>query len=80
MEVAWFDAEDWERDYLADRNVPFDIRFIEEPLGRDTVDRAAGADAVAVFVPSSVTADVLADLDANVVACRSTGYDHVDIA
>ncbi|MFB6204437.1 MAG: NAD(P)-dependent oxidoreductase [Candidatus Nanohaloarchaea archaeon] len=79
MEVAWFDAEEWEREYLEEKDLSFEIEFFEEPLEPGNVEKAEGFDAVSVFVTSEVDEEVLEQLDANLVACRSTGYDHVDV-
>lgn len=79
MKVAWFDAEQWEKEYLKDQNHGMDIDFLEESLRENTVEMADGYDAVAVFVSSEVSYEVLEDLDADLVCCRSTGFDHVDL-
>ncbi|QKQ98325.1 hydroxyacid dehydrogenase [Candidatus Nanohaloarchaea archaeon] len=79
MKVAWFDAEEWEKEYLQYKTSDLDIEFFEESLNADTVEEAEGFDAVAVFVDSTVDEEVLNSLDADLVACRSTGYDHVDL-
>ncbi|WP_347721814.1 NAD(P)-dependent oxidoreductase [Candidatus Nanohalococcus occultus] len=78
MKVAWFDAEDWEKEYLEDKEYDLEIDFFEESLNSETVELAEGYDAVAVFVSSDVNGEVLDSLDADLVACRSTGFDHVD--
>lgn len=80
MKVAWFDTEDWERDYLGSKDTDsLEIEFIEEPLNEDTVEKVGEADAVAVFVSSEVSSEVIESLDVDMVCCRSTGFDHVDI-
>lgn len=79
MKVAWFDTENWEREFLQDRAEGLEIEFFEESLTRDTVEKVSGFDAVTVFVESQVSSEVLEKLDADFVACRSTGYDHVDL-
>ena len=79
MEVAWFDAENWEKEYLEDRTSELEIEFFEESLTPETVGKAEGFDAVAVFVDSRVDEEVIEGVDADLVACRSTGYDHVDV-
>jgi D-lactate dehydrogenase len=78
MRVAWFDAEDWEREYLEEVE-DIEIEFFEEPLNEDTADLVEGFDAVAVFVSSEVSGEVLRQIDVEIVACRSTGFDHVDL-
>lgn len=79
MKVAWFDTEGWERDYLDGKTGDMEIEFFEESLSRDNVEKAEGFDAVTVFVNSRLDSEVLRRLDVDYVACRSTGYDHVDL-
>ena len=79
MKVAWFDAEKWEKEYLEGRASELDIEFFDQSLTPETVEKAEGFDVVTVFVDSRVNRDVIEGLDADLVACRSTGYDHVDI-
>lgn len=79
MKVAWFDTEEWEKEFLKERNPGFEIDFYEEPLNQENVDKAAGYKAVSVFVSSDVDEQVINELDCNLIACRSTGYDHVAV-
>lgn len=79
MKVAWFDTEAWEKKYLEGKTEGLKIEFFEESLNQDTVSKAEGFDAVTVFVGSKLDSEVLADIDAEIVACRSTGYDHIDL-
>jgi D-lactate dehydrogenase len=78
--VAWFDTEDWEREYLEQKKHGFDIEFFEESLDDETAEEVDESfDAVTVFVSSQVDAEVLEKLDVETVACRSTGFDHIDL-
>lgn len=79
MDVAWFDTEKWERDYLEETEHDFDITFFEQSLTLENKEKAEGYDAVAVFVSSQLNEEVLNSLDADIIACRSTGFDHVDL-
>ncbi|MFB6203847.1 MAG: NAD(P)-dependent oxidoreductase [Candidatus Nanohaloarchaea archaeon] len=79
MKVAWFDAQDWEREYLEKEYPDFEVDFFSESLDRDSLERANEYDVVAIFVDSRLDAELVEDLDVNLIACRSTGYDHVDI-
>jgi D-lactate dehydrogenase len=79
MNVAWFDTEGWEREFLQGRTEDLEIEFFEESLTPETVEKADGFDAVTVFVESQVDSEVLEQLNVEYVACRSTGYDHVDL-
>lgn len=77
MKVAWFDSEEWEKEYLSESEM--NITFFEEPLNEENADLTEGFDACAVFVSSEVTREVLEEIETDIVACRSTGYDHVDL-
>lgn len=79
MKVAWFDTEEWEKEYLEGKELGFEVDFYEEALTEDTVEKAEGYHAVSVFVNSRVTEEVVEELGCDLIACRSTGYDHVAI-
>ncbi len=79
MKVAWFDTDSKERQYLQSKDHGLDITFFEESLNQDTVGKAKGFDAVSVFVSSKLDNEVLEKIEADLVACRSTGYDHINL-
>lgn len=79
MRVAWFDAEEWEKEYLENKAHSLEIDFYEESLNPENSGKAEGYDAVSVFVDSDVDDEVIDSLDAFLVACRSTGFDHVAV-
>ena len=79
MKVAWFDTEEWEQEYLEGKTEGLEIEFFNESLDEENVSKAKCFDAVTIFVDSDVDFEVLDELDADVIACRSTGYDHVDL-
>lgn len=79
MRVAWFDAEDWEREFLQDKTEGMDVEFFEDSLTPETAEKAEGFDAVTVFVESKVNKQVIEEIGVDYVACRSTGFDHVDL-
>ncbi len=56
-----------------------EVVFVSESLGPDTFD--AKADVISIFVSSSLTADVIETASKlRAVACRSTGYNNIDMA
>lgn len=79
MIVGWFDTEQWEKEYLQDKDIDFEIDFHEEPLTDENSGKASNYDVVSVFVNSEINKNVLDDFGGRMIACRSTGYDHVDI-
>jgi D-lactate dehydrogenase len=76
--VAWFDTDKQEKKFLEEIDHNFEIDFFEKPLNEQTVEKAEGYNIVSVFVKSSVNQEVIDKLDADLIACRSTGVDHVD--
>lgn len=79
MKVGWFDTEKWEKKYLNEKDLDFDIDFYEEALSEEKIGKASEYDVVSVFVNSEVDREFLEGFDGRMIACRSTGYDHVDI-
>lgn len=77
MKVAWFDAEEWEKDYLEEKDHGLEIDFYNDPVNSYGADKLAEYDALSVFVSSDVDEKVLEDFGGFLVACRSTGFDHV---
>ena len=58
-----------------------EIKFIESPLNKDTVELAAGFDAVCIFVNDNASTDIvkrLAELGVKHIALRCAGYNNVD--
>lgn len=80
--IAFFEiGEEWVRERLTRAVGAHEVVFVHDPLTRDTAELAARAEAVSVFIHSSVGASVLAALPAvRIVATRSTGFDHIDLA
>ena len=85
MKVALFDTHHYDRDSFERANVGgvHDLRYLEPRLTADTAAMAAGATAVCSFVNDRVNADtlrILRDVGVRIVALRSAGYNHVDLA
>jgi len=81
MRIALFEvSESHDRESLERALAGHDLVFDPHPLMEETADAARGAEAVSVFIHSSVSAAVLERLPAlRFVATRSTGFDHVDL-
>ena len=80
--IAVFElADDWEREHLSRALGEVELAWFIEPLTRDTARRAERADAVSVFIRSHIDHAVLEALPGlRLIATRSTGVDHVDLA
>ena len=84
MKIAFFDTKNYDKpsfDKLAAEN-GIEIKYFETKLNSDTVELAAGADAVCVFVNDTVDAaviDRLCELGVKAVALRCAGFNNVDM-
>ncbi|HET6455391.1 MAG TPA: hydroxyacid dehydrogenase [Armatimonadota bacterium] len=80
--IAFFETEDWERQFIKDGALS-KLRpqvFIER-LTSDTAELAKDAEIVSVFVYSEVKKPTLDQLpNVKLIATRSTGYDHIDLS
>ena len=81
MKVAFFEAQDWERD-KAERLTAAGhaVTCVSEPFGEADPAAFADAEAISTFIDSKVTARALAPLSRlKLIATRSTGFDHIDL-
>jgi D-lactate dehydrogenase len=85
MKVAVFSAERYDREFLSAANVTegHALKFFDLPLTLESVNLAAGYDAVCIFVNDTADAAVLDALQqggTHLVALRCTGFNNVDLA
>lgn len=85
MHVAVYSTRRYDQSLLTRANADqrHDLRFLQDRLDASTVVLAKGCEAVCVFVNDNVDAAVLAALAAQgtrLVATRSTGFNHIDVA
>lgn len=81
MKVAVFEAAEWEHDACLRLEPKHQVRCTAERLTPARAREFADAEVVTTFIKSELTAAVIAQLpDLKLIATRSTGYDHVDLA
>lgn len=84
MRVAVFSAKPYDETSLREANRDgHDLVFLEPRLDVDTAALAAGCQAVCAFVNDDLGAPVLtrlAELGVKLIALRSAGFNHVDLA
>ncbi|HMK96065.1 MAG TPA: hypothetical protein VK425_00880 [Acidimicrobiales bacterium] len=79
--VVVFEAEPWQAERLAKALGSVTWRHVGVPLTEETVGHVGEAAVVSVFIPSQVTSAVVEQMPGvRLVATRSTGYDHIDLA
>jgi D-lactate dehydrogenase len=83
MKVVAYSVQIFEKSLLADANrKKHDITLISNPLGAETVEYAAGKDAVIVSANDDLSASIinkLAGMGIRYITTRSVGTDHIDI-
>ncbi|MBI4509054.1 MAG: 2-hydroxyacid dehydrogenase [Deltaproteobacteria bacterium] len=85
MKIAMFDTHRYDREAFEEANVRFghELSFLEPRLTKETATLASGHPAVCSFVNDKLDLDALQALRAGgtrLVALRSAGYNHVDLA
>ena len=81
MKIAFFEIKDWEKEKLEETFSNDQLYFFPEPLSKDNVGKAKDCEAISVFIYSKINKVILDELtDLKMIATRSTGFDHIDIA
>lgn len=83
MKIAFFDVDQYQRNLIREQfqGLPdYDTFFTEKQLDTKTVKEISDAEAIALFIRSSVTEEILDMLpELRIISTLSTGYDHIDL-
>ncbi len=82
MKIAFFEATDWEKDFLQKSPLALEHEFLffPEELGSKHLPRISGCDILSVFIYSKVTEKILSGCpNLKLITTRSTGFDHIDM-
>ena len=83
MKAVFFEVAPWERRYLtrALKSSGMSAQFVSEPLTAEAVSKTKNAAILSVFIYSPLTRALIVKLrGARLIATRSTGFDHIDLA
>ena len=79
-ELAFFELENWEQDYLKKRLAGFKLRFFSQPIEEVDIKLLKNASVISPFIYSKINKEVLQDLpQVKLITTRSTGFDHIDL-
>ncbi len=79
MKIAFFGLEQSEQSCFSESFNDVEVSFFEEKLDESSAEKAKDADAVCVFVDSTINKIVLDSLpNLKFIATRSTGTNHID--
>jgi D-lactate dehydrogenase len=80
MKAAFFEVEDWQKDYLKEKLGEQELSFFAEPLSSDNISSAFRCQIISPFIYSQIDKEILQKLpDLKMIATRSTGFDHIDL-
>ncbi len=80
MKVAFFELEDWEKEYVQQRLPDFSCSFYTQPLTPEKVNDVVDCPILAVFVHSRVDKGIIDALpNLRFITTMSTGFDHIDL-
>ncbi len=78
--IAFFELEDWEKDYIKEHLKGYELVFAEKRLQLENADQFRDVDVLAVFIYSLVNNSLLEKLpNVKLVTTMSTGFDHIDL-
>ncbi len=80
MRIAFFEIEKWEEDIVKKGLSSHTLTFSSKPLSKSNAGMVPDAEAIAIFVYSKMTKDVLDKLPRlALITTMSTGFDHIDL-
>jgi D-lactate dehydrogenase len=81
MKIAFFEVERWERGYLKKKLRDHDLKLYSKALNSEYTAELTDTEIISVFIYSPLDRAVLEQLpQLRMIATRSTGFDHIDIA
>lgn len=80
MRMAFFEIQDWEKDYLEKRLKDHTLRFYNQPLALENTKEVSDFDILSIFIYSKVERQIIQQLPKlKLLTTRSTGFDHIDV-
>jgi D-lactate dehydrogenase len=78
--IAFFEAEDWEKEYIEPRLKGFDLFFTKEKLNQKNIKLAKDAEIVSPFIYSKIDKSAIDSFKKlKYITTRSAGFDHIDV-
>jgi len=80
MKIAFFEIQNWEKNYLKKRLKGHTFEFYDKPLLLEKIKEISGFDIVSVFIYSKIDKEIIKKFfKLKLITTRSTGFDHIDI-
>ncbi|MBI2128852.1 hydroxyacid dehydrogenase [Candidatus Woesearchaeota archaeon] len=79
MKIAFFEMEDWEKEYIK-KKLKGNILFFNDESNEKNIGKVKDFDILSVFIYSKINKGMLGKFNKlKLIATRSTGYDHIDV-
>ncbi len=82
MKIAFFSAKSYDKEFFDRYVTTHELLYFEAPLNLQTVNLAAGCNAICVFVNDKLNKEVLTELNrlgVKLIALRCAGFNNVDL-
>jgi len=80
VKIAFFELEDWEKGYIAERVHNQDIRYYDVPVAQAPLEEIKDVDIITCFIYSKLNKELLEKFtNLKLIATMSTGFDHIDL-
>lgn len=80
MQIAFFELEKWEEEYIKTNLPNQEILMIPEKLTLETASNYQNVEAISIFIYTNLNKELIDKLpNLKFVATRSTGFDHIDL-
>jgi len=79
MKIAFFEIEDWEKDYLKEKLKNYNLVFFKEILNEKMTELVKDVDILSIFIYSKINKNIFDGFTKlKAIVTRSTGFDHID--
>jgi D-lactate dehydrogenase len=80
MKIAFFEIQDWEKNYLNKKLKGHDLKFFDKPLSLGSLAIDNNFDIISTFIYSKIDGRIIQNLpNLKLITTRSTGFDHIDL-
>lgn len=80
MQIAFFELEKWEEEYIKTNLKEHEVLMVSEKLSLENVLNYANAEIISIFIYTNLNKELIDKLpNLKFVATRSTGFDHIDL-
>ena len=80
MKIAFYEVEDWEKEFLKKKLNGHILKFSNEKLSLEKSPEIKDFDAVSVFIYSKIDEQIIGEIpNLKFISTRSTGFDHIDM-